>query len=776
MKNLHKKIILFLSVGILLFFTGCSEPKIIFPEAKSDADKLQSIKIGGVEISGFSSSIYTYNIKITEQQVNLEQKINIEVVKQNPKSTVSGDGLRTLVLNESNKITITVFSESEKYVTSYYLNVFYYDGGNTFLESLKIDGVVLSDFDCKTITYNYDIANTNTKATIEATCINPNSTISGTGEVTLDSSSDTTKVTLTVTSENKVNTATYNIFINKVNYDTDIYYNFGPDFSSLFQQNGFTTVIFGDSLSVGYGFNNGEGFNNAYNQYPGLLSWSHMMRDAIYRNDPDFIHADQVLVSSKYSYGFTDFVKSDNGVSNYLFPFNNRSLRVLLDKYKNNDGITQSDEKIKFNYTTETDNIVLYFSATPSDVGCSFEVYLDEVFQKTVDVSSVKDVTQDVVELPYRGYEPIIVNLTVPKPKKKGNYEIKLTNFKDTSISSTYKDNGRTKLGFYFNGIGSKYSPVYLTGRSSATTKFYVNNNYEELNERVLKHQPDFVILIIGANDSSNIYGLGAESEAIIKNFSGMVDVSQYKTNLQNIINKIRELKPYSKILLLSPPKWTNTNTSTEKIKTYVTAMKQIAIKNNCMFMDLIQFFSNFTDPKGIPFAIWDNYSVDDVHFSKLGNDLLADSILEHIMPQGLYPKDMIDTSKIYTTATNYFIQENGSIDVTYDATTKIFNVAKGYSKNYIVNVYREGPISSFRIYYHLNTKIKPAFNVIQTGDNLKEFDVRPRSIGYANGYDYNDFWILFKKDSSADVVDRLLTESDFIKYQEYLKFEISWW
>ena len=144
-------------------------------------------------------------------------------------------------------------------------------------------------------------------------------------------------------------------------------------------------------------------------------------------------------------------------------------------------------------------------------------------------------------------------------------------------------------------------------------------------------------------------------------------------------------------------------------------------------------------------------------------------------MPQGLYPKDMVDTSKIYTTSTNYFIQETGSIDVTYDATTKVFNVTNGYSKNYIVNVFREGP-SNFRIYYHLNAKIKPAFNVIQTGDNLKEFDVRPRSIGYANGYDYNDFWILFKKDSSADVVDRLLTESDFIKYQEYLKFEISWW
>ena len=64
------------------------------------------------------------------------------------------------------------------------------------------------------------------------------------------------------------------------------------EMSQLFQKDGFTSVITGDSISYNrYDFIS-TGVTNGYECYSGMQSWPFLLRDAIHRNDVYFKHGD----------------------------------------------------------------------------------------------------------------------------------------------------------------------------------------------------------------------------------------------------------------------------------------------------------------------------------------------------------------------------------------------------------------------------------------------------------------------------------------------------
>ncbi|HPO49400.1 MAG TPA: hypothetical protein PLO89_03655, partial [Spirochaetota bacterium] len=242
---MSKRIISTLIVFSFFLMFSCTEPVLIIP-SKSDNSYLSSITVDGAQIENFSSDNTSYYIKTANN------RIVIDGTKVNQNASVTGFGARDLVLGK-NRITISVYSESDKMSTFYYLYVYHYNDSSAYLTDLKIDGDSINDFASDKYVYNRRIEK-NVSTLIEAIPANPGSIVTGAGEIKLDISSDTINLKISVTSKDASSTLEYTIIFNRSGFTG--FYNV-TDLSYEFQKDGYKTVIFGDSLSVGYGFFNG---------------------------------------------------------------------------------------------------------------------------------------------------------------------------------------------------------------------------------------------------------------------------------------------------------------------------------------------------------------------------------------------------------------------------------------------------------------------------------------------------------------------------------------
>ncbi|HOV14401.1 MAG TPA: hypothetical protein PK771_08970, partial [Spirochaetota bacterium] len=182
----------FLFVFTVFFvFISCQDPVLVIP-SKSDNSYLSEITIDGVPLENFSTSQYNYKIKTTKKEVTVDAK------KVSANSTVTGLGIKNLILG-GNLITLSVYSESEKNATFYYLNIYCYDDSSAYIYDLKINGESVSNFSYDKTTFNCDLQN-NSKINIEPLPVNSDATVNGAGLVILDLSSDTIPVNFTVTS------------------------------------------------------------------------------------------------------------------------------------------------------------------------------------------------------------------------------------------------------------------------------------------------------------------------------------------------------------------------------------------------------------------------------------------------------------------------------------------------------------------------------------------------------------------------------------------------
>lgn len=116
----------------------------------------------------------------------------------------------------------------------------------------------------------------------------------------------------------------------------------------------------------------------------------------------------------------------------------------------------------------------------------------------------------------------------------------------------------------YLNLIDRPQDVVVNTAVSSATTK----STLAGIQYRLKQYNPDVVSIMLGTNDS-----VSGQS----------ISVDNYKTNLESIINTIKEKNPNAIIILRSP---TGNKVSGRPVAGYCEKMKEIADSQNLIYID----------------------------------------------------------------------------------------------------------------------------------------------------------------------------------------------
>lgn len=496
------------------------------------------------------------------------------------------------------------------------------------------------------------------------------------------------------------------------------------DLSYLLQQDCKNVVITGDSLSYNrYDFDS-VARANAYECYPGMLSWSFMLRDAIHTNDQFFKYGDEIRFRNLKS----NTVIGYSTDSPYRLPLSGRY--VKFDIY-------DTTEELVFTYGHLTNNnkAILYLPSIPTSFGCSFDIYVDGTFVKTVNNNGEGK--------KYQGYEPLYIDVAMSAI---GTHEIKLTNFIQTA--STPDAGGKRTV--YLCGIGSKLTNVYLTGCGGKTATWLDDN----LQSKVLDYNPNVVVIIIGANDRA------------------YSDLSTFDAKLSSIITRIRNLNKYTEIVLVSPTSAADTTDPNLNNGTYIPdsitnqfidVMKANAYKYNCYFLDLVKLFKN------IPVSEW---RYDNVHMKRYGNTILARTLLSIIMPNGLYDKKMINALNSYNGGVFLKIPEqvHGWAYIYYDSATTSYKISQENSSDIIsvdkVNDYKIRLNFKYSAIYNSNG-LRPfiyGINTLQYGGVSVILNVRP----YAYGINYVEL-IITKTDGS------LTTATDYTNYASSFKFMIGY-
>lgn len=631
---------------LIVALFSCTQASVdVYEKSPGEANPyLSSITIDGAEIEGFTYNKGEYRDYI--QGTAATKTIQVGAVSYGGGARIVGDVGAYDLVPGVNRLVVSVMSENSLTKFTYQLVLIYDNGTMPVLENLKINGSAVEGFspDKNEYWYYYDetgdtfdkVTHTIDMQVYQSAAVvsvvredlqgSDVLTVTGDGvkraivNLNIDKSIFINDVKVSVTGEDGLSVNEYVVrfkkrFVNAYQNFTDMS---DDDISDLFDQYGFKTVITGDSLSVGYGFM-GEGVRFAYSTYPGILSWSHSLRDAIIRNDKTFVHADD-LIDSVDS---TGVLREDirwferwGGLSDgrYVHMFNNRNLTLRSikpgDELEINYEVTQSDVG---------DGLVLYFAKTPYALGCSFKIKVDNDAINEFNLYTCNDtlsnsdnyvnvynnVSTDVVDTyssnrsVYQGFAPIMVE--IPNVTKKSSYAITLYDFQHTGTGDG------DYLGFFFLGIGTKLAPVYLTGQSAINTKHML----DQIDTRILNHNPDFVTLIIGANDSASEYN--------------KINVTNCKSNLISIIDKIYDHNSACKILLIGPPMWDENNSGVyeEEVLVYMEAIREVAVTKKCLYIDSALLFEGGTSWRQLY-----------VHFTKSGNTELAKCIVSNVLSE----------------------------------------------------------------------------------------------------------------------------------------------
>lgn len=127
------------------------------------------------------------------------------------------------------------------------------------------------------------------------------------------------------------------------------------------------------------------------------------------------------------------------------------------------------------------------------------------------------------------------------------------------------------------------------------------------LQDDVLRHQPDLVTILFGANDSSD---------------HRLIPLNEYENNLTYMVNKIGA----EKVILISPaPVYEEKQKArtNERMNDYVQIVKKVAKHEGTHYVPLFETFSERNIQK---------YVIDDgLHFNKFGYEELSELILREI-------------------------------------------------------------------------------------------------------------------------------------------------
>lgn len=362
------------------------------------------------------------------------------------------------------------------------------------------------------------------------------------------------------------------------------------DLSWIAEYDNKSIVITGDSLSYNrYDFD-ATNRDNAYDCFPGMMSWSFMLRDFFKRADPWFQHADQF----DYLPLLGGQVVTANVAAAYVVPFNNRYVFV------EGTGATSQVITMYKNQNEETERITMHFASNPNAEGdCKADVYYalgptyaSEVLAGTVDARAGG--------ANFQGFAPFHFSFTAAGLGT-NNYPVKIL-FKNFRLSNGNPIPSGNR-GFFFQGFGSKRTNVHLTGRGSWTTADLL----ADFTARIGTHVPDLLFMIIGANDR-----LTRTKE-------------QYAADLGSLIDSTLAVNANCKIVVMAPtPASTfgfgpdevlNGSTMTE----FLTAGRNVVVNKGCYWFDTYNLF------RKIAASDW---RFDTIHMTKNGNKYLFDSII----------------------------------------------------------------------------------------------------------------------------------------------------
>ncbi|MCW4577162.1 SGNH/GDSL hydrolase family protein [Bacillus pacificus] len=376
--------------------------------------------------------------------------------------------------------------------------------------------------------------------------------------------------------------------------DAEIYEAF--DFAKIFQEHGTKLVVTGDSLSYNrYDFMPDPVYNG-YECLPGIRSWSFMLHDAIHENDKWFVRSEDLL------YRFSNPITvSRNGAADYTFGFSGRYTKFA------GMGV---NEEITFSYkhaNTKSNMIVIYLPMNPGTTACTFDVYLNGNKVTTFNTYG-RETNGTLKDYQGLGLKPIVINAPA------GEYDIKFSNFNNV--------HGGDYNEIQVYGIGSKYSPIYLTGSGSKTSAWLLEN----LQERVIKYEADVVMIIIGANDKK------------------LDTPENFERNLNSIIEKIKAWNVRSKIILMVPP---NESTVTESTnKRFADIIRKVSDKRKTFLFDVEKTFRNFNSRL--------EWQYDSIHLNKRGNTYLANAIIANFFPSLIHDSTMINSNVFYSGGNSY--------------------------------------------------------------------------------------------------------------------------
>jgi lysophospholipase L1-like esterase len=140
------------------------------------------------------------------------------------------------------------------------------------------------------------------------------------------------------------------------------------------------------------------------------------------------------------------------------------------------------------------------------------------------------------------------------------------------------------------------------------------------LQDDVLRHQPDFVTILFGANDSSD---------------HRLIPLKEYEKNLTYMVNKIGA----KKVILISPsPVFEKTQKArtNERMKIYAKTVKKVAKHEGTAYVPLFETLSE----KDI-----EQYVIEDgLHFNKNGYEELSELVLRkiHTLTGITFPKKQL--------------------------------------------------------------------------------------------------------------------------------------
>lgn len=168
-------------------------------------------------------------------------------------------------------------------------------------------------------------------------------------------------------------------------------------------------------------------------------------------------------------------------------------------------------------------------------------------------------------------------------------------------------------------GLSAEYE---LTGAGVGGNKVY--DLYLRMEDDVLAKKPDVVVIWIGVNDvwHKTSMGTGTDADKFEKFYVAIIK----KLQLQNI-----------KIIVTTPAvigeKTDNTNPQDGDLNSYSNIIRKLATEYKCGLADLRKEFMDY-DKKNNP----DNkesgiLTVDRVHLSDAGNKLVAEKMLEVLLP-----------------------------------------------------------------------------------------------------------------------------------------------